>query len=249
MKIPEPEAPPEEGGVLYIVGTPLGHLGDITLRALGVLAHVDAIASEDTRRTWKLLSHYEIPRPGIFFACNEHSERKVVSRVMGLLADGRKVALVSDAGMPLVSDPGFVVARAVREEGYPVVVIPGPTAAVTGLVHSGLPVHAFCFKGFAPRKSGQRQRFIEADRDNPATLIFYASPYRLGALLQDAQAVLGDRPAALCVELTKKFEQIHRGPLSELLAQFGEKAPAGELTLLIHGYDKKLQRSLTDGTD
>jgi 16S rRNA (cytidine1402-2'-O)-methyltransferase len=239
VKLPDLEAMPEEGGVLYVIGTPLGHLGDITLRALAVLAGVDALACEDTRRTWGLLSHYEIPRPGIFFSCNDHNEHKVVSRVMGLLDAGHRVGLVSDAGMPLVSDPGFVVARAAREAGHQVVVIPGPTAAVTGLLGSGLPVHAFCFKGFAPRKSGQRQRFIAADRENAATLIFYASPYRLSKLLADALAVLGDRPAALCVELTKKFEQIHRAPLSELVARFGE-APKGELTLLIHGFDKNM---------
>lgn len=242
MKIPPLEAPPEEGAALYLVGTPLGHLADITLRALSVLAGVDAIACEDTRRTWKLLSHYEIPRPSIFFSCNDHNERKVVGRVQGLLNNGHKVALVSDAGMPLVSDPGFVVARAAREEGFPVVVIPGPTAAVTGLLSSGLPVHAFAFKGFPPRKSGQRKRFIGADQDNPATLIFYASPYRIGAVMRDALAVLGDRPAALCAELTKRFEQVHHAPLSELIARFGEKPPQGELTLLIHGHDKRFPR-------
>jgi 16S rRNA (cytidine1402-2'-O)-methyltransferase len=236
------EAPSEEGAALYLVGTPLGHLADITLRALSVLAGVDAIACEDTRRTWKLLSHYEIPRPSIFFACNDHNERKVVGRVQGLLNNGHKVALVSDAGMPLVSDPGFVVARTAREDGFPVVVIPGPTAAVTGLLSSGLPVHAFAFKGFPPRKSGQRKRFIGADQDNPATLIFYASPYRIGAVMRDALAVLGDRPAALCAELTKRFEQVHRAPLSELIARFSEKPPQGELTLLIHGHDKRFPR-------
>jgi len=249
MRIPEPEDLPEEGAVLYVVGTPLGHLGDISVRALSVLSQVDALACEDTRRTWKLLSHYEIPRPSIFFACNDHNERKVVSRVLGLLDAGHKVGLVSDAGMPLVSDPGFVIARAAREAGHAVVIVPGPTAAVTGLLHSGLPVHAFCFKGFAPRKSGQRQRFIATDRDNPATLIFYASPYRVGKLMADALAVLGDRPAALCAELTKKFEQIHRAPLSALIEQFGSKPPQGELTLLIHGYDRRLTPLPDDDED
>ncbi|MEL6345411.1 MAG: 16S rRNA (cytidine(1402)-2'-O)-methyltransferase [Myxococcota bacterium] len=224
---------------LYVVGTPLGNLEDITLRALRVLRSVDVMACEDTRRTWKLLNHFEIPRPSHFFAAHDHNEARVASRILGFLEAGVPVALVSDAGMPLISDPGFVVSRAAREADHPVHIIPGPTAAVTGLVASGLPVHSFLFKGFPPRKSGQRTRFFEEELMNPATLIVYASPHRIGSVLNTAAAVFGDRPAALCVELTKKFEQIERGGLLSLAARFAEKAPKGELTLLIHGYHKK----------
>lgn len=241
MKIPslEEHTEEEDGATLYLVGTPLGNLEDITVRALRVLHGVDAIVCEDTRRTWKLLSHYEIPRPSLFFACNDHNERKTVGRILGLLQNGHRVAMVSDAGMPLVSDPGFVVAREARGAGHRVVVIPGPTAAVTGLLGSGLPVHAFSFRGFPPRKSGQRQRFIAAEKHSTSTQIFYVSPYRVRSVLNDALAVLGDRPAALCAELTKRFEQIHTAPLSELIAHVERNVPKGELTLLIHGHDKK----------
>ena len=225
---------------LYVVGTPLGNLGDITLRALSVLRGVDAMACEDTRRTWKLLTHYGIPRPRDFFACHDQNERRMVGRVMGMLEAGRRVAVVSDAGMPLISDPGFVITRAAREAGHPVTVIPGPTAAVTGLVSSGLPVHTFTFKGFPPRKSGQRRRFLEAERENPATLLFYVSPYQIGALLQDAAEVFGaERTGALCLELTKKFERIERASLGELAARFAKAPPSGELTLLVQGYDPR----------
>lgn len=244
MNEPEPESP--EGGVLYIVGTPLGNLEDITLRALSTLRSVDVMACEDTRRTWKLLTHYEIPRPSHFFACHDHNENRVTPRVMGFLEAGLKVAVVSDAGMPLISDPGYVVARAAREAGFPVVVIPGPTAAVTGLVASGLPVHSFSFKGFPPRKSGQRRRFLEAELENPATLILYVSPHRISTLLQEAAEIFGDRPAALCVELTKRFEQVERGGLIELAERFADTPPQGELTLIIHGYHKKHHQQWLD---
>jgi 16S rRNA (cytidine1402-2'-O)-methyltransferase len=190
---------------LYLVATPIGNLGDMTLRGIETLRSVDFIASEDTRKTGRLLQHFEIDRPQIAF--HEHNERQAVQRIIGLLQSGRSVALVTDAGTPGISDPGFTVVRAVLEvnaagSDIGVTMIPGPTGAIMALVLSGLAVHSFTFRGFPPRKSGQRQRFLAVDQNSPHTLVFYESPYRLAAFLQDALAVYGDRPAALANDLT-----------------------------------------------
>lgn len=227
----------DDGPRLYVVGTPIGNLGDITLRALEVLKSVTAIACEDTRRTAKLLSHFEIPRPRAYFACNDVNERKVVSRIIGLLRDGISVALCSDAGMPLVSDPGFVVLREAREEGFTVEVIPGVSAVPTAVVASGLAVHAWTYKGFPPRKPGKRRRFFSDEATSEHTLVFFEAPQRLGSTLRVAFEELGPRQAAVCVELTKKFEQIERGTLEELAATFESKGPRGEVTVVVSGSD------------
>jgi len=174
--------------VLYLVGTPIGNMEDITLRALETLRGVDVVASEDTRKTGLLLKRYEIKKPLISF--HEHNEEQAVRRVLGLAAEGKSVALVTDAGMPGISDPGFTLVRAAHAAGVPVNAIPGPTAFVLALVLSGLPVHAFTFRGFPPRKPGARRRFLAVDQHSPHTLIFYESPYRLQAFLADALAVL-----------------------------------------------------------
>jgi 16S rRNA (cytidine1402-2'-O)-methyltransferase len=219
--------------MLYLVATPIGNLSDITLRALETLREVDVIACEDTRKTGRLLQHFEIDKPKIAF--HEHNERQATARVMSMIEQGQSVALVTNAGTPGISDPGFTLVRRAIEEGVPVVMIPGPSALVMGLVLSGLPSHSFTFRGFPPRKSGPRKRFLEVDADSPHTLVFYESPYRLKAFLQDAIEVLGDRQAALANELTKLYEGIQRGTLSELLALFDDEEPRGEYTVVIAG--------------
>jgi 16S rRNA (cytidine1402-2'-O)-methyltransferase len=218
--------------MLYLVATPIGNLSDISQRALETLRQADYIASEDTRKTGRLLAHFDIKKPQISF--HEHNERRVVGRIMSLLAQHKTVALVTNAGTPGISDPGFTLVRAALEAGVEATMIPGPTAFVMALVLSGLPTHSFTFRGFAPRKPGQRQRFLAVDKDSPHTLIFYESPHRLRAFLTDAIEVFGDRRAALAKELTKMFESIRRGALSELLAGLEEK-PKGEYVIVIEG--------------
>jgi len=223
--------------MLYLVSTPIGNLSDITLRALEVLRQVDLVASEDTRKTGLLLKHFGIKKPQVSF--HEYNEEQAGYEIMRHIAEGKSVALVSNAGTPGISDPGFsLVQRAIRA-GVPVTMIPGPTAFVMALVLSGLPAHSFIFRGFPPRKSGKRRRFLEEDKDSPYTLIFYESPYRLKAFLKDALEVLGDRPAALANELTKMFENVARGTLSELLAQLGDSEARGEYTIVIAGTDSR----------
>jgi len=222
--------------MLYIVATPIGNLGDISLRALDTLRAVDWVVSEDTRKTGIMLKHFEISKPQISFY--EQNEQKNLPRILGLLNEGRDVALVSNAGTPAVSDPGFTLVRAALEGGIEVSAVPGPTALIMALVLSGLPVHAFTFRGFPPRKSSARQRFMAVDAASPYTLIFYESPYRLHAFLQDALQVYGDRPAAVANDLTKKFEQVDRGLLSELLPLYAGQKLRGEFTVVIAGSDQ-----------
>jgi 16S rRNA (cytidine1402-2'-O)-methyltransferase len=219
--------------MIYLVGTPIGNMADITLRALETLRAVDVVACEDTRKTGLLLKRYDIKKPLISFY--EHNEEQAVRRVLGVVAAGQSVALVTTAGMPGISDPGYTLVRAALEVGIPVQAIPGPTAFVLALVLSGLPVHAFTFRGFPPRKPSARRRFLAVDRDSPHTLIFYESPYRLRALLADALAVYGDREASVANDLTKLFERVDCGRLSELIVRFGVAPIKGEYTVLIAG--------------
>jgi len=221
-------------GKLYFVATPIGNLGDITLRALETLKLVDFVASEDTRHTGVLLKHFEIGKPQIAF--HEHNERQVAPRIIQLLEDGKSVALVTSAGMPGISDPGFVLVRDAIAAGIEITAVPGATAFVMALVLSGLPVHSFTFRGFPPNKPGKRRHFLEADKESPYTLIYYESPFRLRKLLEDALEVFGDRPAAIAKELTKLYESVRRGRLSELLANL-EENPKGEYVVLIAGKD------------
>jgi len=222
--------------MLYIVSTPIGNLGDISLRALDTLRAVDTVVSEDTRKTGFLLKHFEISKPQISFY--EQNEKKHLPRILGLLKQGKDIALVSNAGTPAVSDPGFTLVRAALENGIEITAIPGPTALVMALVLSGLAVHAFTFRGFPPRKSSARVRFMEVDKDSPHTLIFYENPHRLMKFLKDAQSVYGDRPAAIANDLTKKFETILRGTLSELTEKISEIKLLGEYTVVISGQSK-----------
>jgi 16S rRNA (cytidine1402-2'-O)-methyltransferase len=220
--------------MLYLVATPIGNLGDISLRALETLRAVDVIASEDTRKTGIMLKHFEISKPQVSFF--EQNEQKHLPKLIGMLKEGKDVALVSNAGTPGVSDPGFTLVRAALEEGIEVTAVPGPSALIMALVLSGLPVHAFTFRGFPPRKSGARQRFLAVDQTSPHTLIFYESPFRLVDFLKDALVVYSDRQAAVANDLTKKFETITRGPLSELITHFSaEEKLLGEYTIVIAG--------------
>ncbi len=165
--------------MLYLVATPIGNLGDITLRALEVLRSVDFVISEDTRKTGTMLKHFEIKKPQLSF--HEYNEQRVLPKILAMLAEGKNIALVTNAGSPAISDPGFILVRSAIEGGHALTAIPGPTALVTALVLSGLPVHSFTFRGFPPRKSGARKRFFAVDAASPHTLIFYESPYRLKA--------------------------------------------------------------------
>lgn len=219
--------------MLYLVATPIGNLGDITLRALDVLRCVDLIASEDTRKTSILLGHYNIHKPQKSY--HAFNEEKVVPKLVDLLLEGQSIAVVSSAGTPGISDPGYSLVQAAIAHGIPVTAIPGPSALVLALTLSGLPGHSFTYKGFPPRKSAARRRFISVDAESPHTLIFYESPHRVRAFLADALAVLGDRQAALANDLTKKFKSLQRGRLSELLETFNQEAPRGEYTVLIEG--------------
>jgi 16S rRNA (cytidine1402-2'-O)-methyltransferase len=219
--------------MLYLVATPIGNLGDITMRALETLRTVDIIASEDTRKTSILLKHYDIHKP--MMACHEHNEKLATERIIGLLREGKSIALVSDAGTPAISDPGFVLVRRVLEEGLPVTAIPGPVALIPALIVSGLAVHAFTYRGFPPRKRGQRQRWLAQDLQTPHTLIFYESPYRILALIEDAMTVYGDRPAALANDLTKFYETTWRGSLSSIHKTLSSRSIKGEFVLLVAG--------------
>ncbi|MCD4672577.1 MAG: 16S rRNA (cytidine(1402)-2'-O)-methyltransferase [Anaerolineaceae bacterium] len=227
--------------MLYLVATPIGNLGDITLRALDTLREVDLVASEDTRKTGMLLKHFEIRKPQISF--HEYNEQKALPKLLRALEEGKKVAVVTDAGSPAVSDPGFILVRAAVAAGIQVTAIPGPTAVITALVVSGLPVNSFTFRGFPPRKSGARQRFFAVDEHSPHTLVFYESPHRLPAFLEDALVVYGDRQAAVANDLTKMFETVDRGTLSEMIAHFEAVEPRGEYTIVIAGLDRKAAKA------
>jgi 16S rRNA (cytidine1402-2'-O)-methyltransferase len=223
--------------MLYLVATPIGNLGDITLRALEVLRQVDLIASEDTRKTGLLLKHFEIKKPQIAF--HEHNERQAGERIVELLKQGQAIAVVTNAGTPGISDPGYTLVRRAVDEQLEVTMIPGASGLVMALVLSGLPVHSFTFRGFAPRKPGPRRRFLEVDKHAPHTLIFYESPYRIAAFLKDALEVYGDRAAAIANDLTKLYETIERGPISALLNADGVLKPRGEYIVVIAGVERK----------
>jgi 16S rRNA (cytidine1402-2'-O)-methyltransferase len=229
--------------MLYLVATPIGNLADITLRALETLRQVDVVASEDTRKTGLLLKHFDIHKPQLAF--HEHNEAQAGRRIIEMLQQGKAVAVVSNAGTPGIADPGFTLVRQAIELELPFTLIPGPSAATMALVLSGLPSHAFTFRGFPPRKAGKRRRFLEVDRDAPHTLVFYESPHRLKAFLADAMAVYGDRPAALANELTKLFENVRRGRLSDLLAALESEEPRGEYVVVIAGAGETAGQSLT----
>jgi 16S rRNA (cytidine1402-2'-O)-methyltransferase len=217
-------------GILYIIATPIGNLEDITQRALRVLSEVDLVACEDTRHTRMLLNHFGIKTKTISY--HEHNERERAEHIRQLLLAGKNVALVSDAGTPLINDPGFRLTRAAIELNLSVVPIPGPTAFVTALVASGLPSDQFFFAGFLPARAPARRATLAELRAIPGTLVFYEAPHRIAAMLADALAVLGNRNAAIARELTKLHEEVARGSLRELLERFAGDA-RGEMVLMI----------------
>lgn len=218
--------------MLYIVSTPIGNLKDITYRAVEILNEVDLIAAEDTRHTRILLEHYQIKKQLISYF--EHNEAKRAEHLLQLLREGKKIALVTDAGTPGISDPGYRVIKLAQEHQIPVTVIPGPTALVAALSLSGLPAHGFVFEGFLPVKSAARQKKLEELREERRTIIFYESPHRIGKVLEDIRDVLGD-PLVVCVrEITKKFEEVKRGSAGELAGYFAATKPKGEFVLLLN---------------
>ena len=219
-------------GTLYLVATPIGNLEDITYRAVRTLKEADLIACEDTRHTRKLLEHYGIAKPVVSY--HEHNEAARAEELVAKLAAGASVALVSDAGMPLVSDPGYRVVAAAIRAGVRVVPVPGPSAVVAALAASGLATDAFYFGGFLPPKSGQRARALDALRDETATLIFYEAPHRILETLRDVEKILGQRLVVVARELTKVHEELLRGPAGEVCERLASRPSVkGEITLLI----------------
>jgi 16S rRNA (cytidine1402-2'-O)-methyltransferase len=231
-------------GTLYVVGTPIGNLEDITLRAIRVLREVAVIAAEDTRVSRTLLNAHQIATPLVSF--HEFSGPTKVRRLVDRLATG-DVALISDAGMPGLSDPGYPLIRAALDAGHEIVPIPGPSAILAGLVASGLPMHAFTFHGFLPRKSGERKRLLASMTESPHTHVVFESPHRLVAALKEVVETLGpDRPLAVGRELTKRFEEVVRGSAADVLARFERQAPRGEITLLIGPHERQRGRHPDD---
>ncbi|MFN7944643.1 MAG: 16S rRNA (cytidine(1402)-2'-O)-methyltransferase [Blastocatellia bacterium] len=218
---------------LYLVATPIGNLEDITLRALRVLKEADLIACEDTRHSRRLLDHYGITRPLVSY--HEHNERERATELIERLQRGEKIALITDAGMPGISDPAYRVVTAAIAAGIRVIPLPGPTALVTALVASGLPTDSFLFAGFLPTKRQARRERLEELRAVRETLVFYEAPHRILETLLEARQVLGDRQAALARELTKLHEEFLRGPLSSISAQLETREPRGEMALVIAG--------------
>jgi 16S rRNA (cytidine1402-2'-O)-methyltransferase len=219
------------GGCLYLVGTPIGNLEDITLRALRILKEVNQIACEDTRHTQKLITHYDIHKPLVSY--HEHNESTRAAELLAALEQGAKIALVSDAGMPLVSDPGHRLVTLCLEHHIPVVPIPGPSALLASLSASGMPNEEFLFVGFLPARSGERRRALERLRIEDRTIILYEAPHRLAECVADAREVLGNRSACMAREVTKLHEEFRRGKLSELSTSLKERPARGEITLLI----------------
>ena len=245
---------------LYLIATPIGTARDITLRALDILASADVLVAEDTRSLRKLMDIHGVAlrdRPVLSY--HDHNGSQMRPRIMALLAEGKSVAYGSEAGTPMVADPGFDLARAARAEGVPVVSAPGPSAVITALTVGGLPTDRFFFNGFLPNSSGQRKTALRGLKDVPGTLVFYESPKRIAAMLRDAAEVLGaEREAAVCRELTKKFEEVIRAPLAELAEICAERALKGEIVVLIDrpglpnisesDLEELVKQALSDGT-
>jgi 16S rRNA (cytidine1402-2'-O)-methyltransferase len=218
-------------GTLFIVPTPIGNLEDVTLRALRVLGEADLIAAEDTRRTARLLQHYSISTPTT--SLHEHNERRKVPTLLQRLADGASVALVSDAGTPGISDPGLTLVQAAWKAGIQVQALPGPSAVLAALVVSGLPADSFLFVGFPPSRATARERWLSDLRQENRTLVLFEAPHRIVATLRQAMALWGDREVLLARELTKRHEELVKGPISAVLQRLGE--PRGEITLVVSG--------------
>lgn len=220
-------------GKLCFCATPIGNLGDITLRVLEVLREADLIVAEDTRHTLKLLNHFDIHKP--LLSCHEHNEAARVDEILQRVAAGELVAVVSDAGMPGISDPGAQLIAGAIAQQLPWTVLPGASAVLTGLILSGLPAQQFAFLGFPPRRQKERQAWLQGFADLPLTLIFYEAPHRLANLLADMLAVYGARPAALVREISKQYEEVERGTIEELAQLYASKTARGEYVVVVEG--------------
>lgn len=233
--------------MLVVVATPIGNLGDLSPRAVEGLATADLIACEDTRRTRILLDHYGIKPRTRLLSYREQTEGPAGRRILRSLQEGNTVALCSDGGYPGISDPGYRIVNLAREHEIPVTVIPGASAVEVALVASGLPTSSFTFKGFPPRKASAMRRFFDEEQAHPHTLIIYESPARVAKTLTIAHEILGDRLAAVCLELTKKFESVTRDYLGDLCRQFADRRVKGEVTIVIAGNNPKFVKAT--GTD
>jgi 16S rRNA (cytidine1402-2'-O)-methyltransferase len=225
-------------GSLYIVPTPIGNLEDITFRALSILKSVSIIAAEDTRNTKKLLNHFEISTPLLSY--HEHNKLERENQLLERLANGESIAIVSDAGMPAISDPGYEIVQAATEKEFSVIVLPGANAALCALVGSGLPNKEFLFYGFLPRKQKEKEEELERIGRYKATLIFYESPYRVKDTLKTIQKQLGTRRIAIARELTKRFEEYVRGTVDELIEWANENEPKGEFCIVVEGSSEEI---------
>jgi len=226
-----------EKGTLYIVAMPIGNSGDISLRALEVLKDVDLIAAEDTRVAGRFLKSHGIDTPLISFF--EHNEARRMEGLLKRLEGGESVAVISDAGTPLISDPGYQLVKAARERGIRVVPVPGPSAVMAALSVAGLPTDRFLFIGFLPKKPGKRRKELEQLAEVPHTLVLYESPYRLVKTLQELWDIFGSRTVVVCRELTKPYEEILRGTPDELLGELANRKIRGEITLIVEGKGKR----------
>jgi 16S rRNA (cytidine1402-2'-O)-methyltransferase len=229
--VTEQNAAPDRIGRLYLVSTPIGNLEDITLRALRMLREADVIACEDTRHTQKLLQHFEIKKRVVSY--HEHNEITRSAELVLEMEQGASVALASDAGTPIVSDPGHHLVALCLRHHIPVIPIPGPSAVLAALAASGLPVEEFVFLGFLPARAGNRRKSLETLRAEPRTLVFYEAPHRIAEMLADAAEILGPRPAVLAREITKLHEEFLRGTLPELAQRVSTQPPRGEMTVVV----------------
>jgi len=234
----------KDSGILYICGTPIGNLEDITLRSLKILKEVNLIAAEDTRHTLKLLNHYQINTKVTSYY--EYNKFKKAPYLVEILKNGQDIALVSDAGMPGISDPGYVLIDLALKNNIKIIPVPGVSALITALVVSGLPTDKFVFEGFLPRKIKERKRYFKSIENEERTIIFYEAPHRLKKALKDMLEILGDRKVVIARELTKLYEEIIRGKLSQVLTEISTKEVKGEITLIVQGGIKKKENSGTD---
>lgn len=223
-------------GTLYMVSVPIGNAEDITLRALRVLKEVDLIAAEDTRHTRRLLNQYDIHKPMISYF--EHNEKQRSALLLKKLKEGKNIAIVPDSGTPGISDPGFLIVKLCIENGIQVIPVPGPSAILSALIVSGLPMHSFVFEGFLPSKKTKRIKKLTTLKDEKRTLVFFEAPHRLLESLSDMLEVLGDREISIANDLTKKYEEIHRGRISDLISKYKDKEPLGEFTIIVRGLDE-----------
>ena len=229
---------------LHVVATPIGNLGDLSPRALEALKSSSLIACEDTRRTWALLTHFGIPRPEMV-SYRQGNEERLTERIIAAVEAGAEVSLCSDGGYPGVSDPGYRLIRACAQRAVPYEIVPGPSAVTVALLMSGLSTSSFTFRGFPPRGPGALRNWFAEDRDKEHTLVCYESPFRVHATLEAALDSLGDREAAVCIELTKLHERVSRGYLSDLAAEFKDVKVKGEVAIVIAGNNPKFTRPCT----